>query len=158
MLDAKVELDGRLRTVINDFVNGFAARMAAAISESATARPGFDGRAAVKVVMSSTEKEVLLLRRKLNEYVDDGRTKETLVGAIQDQVLQEYEDFFGKYTAQIRANGKPVSHKGKGREDEVWDPETFAEWSDGVFRVGKVVGQMDEGDDSPRSLSRSGSS
>lgn len=149
MLDAKVELDGRLRTVINDFVNGFAARMTAAISESASAKPGFDGREAVKVVMTSTEQEVLSLRQKLNEYIDDAQTKETLVGAIQDQVLQNYEEFFSKYTAQIRANGKAVSHKGKGREDEVWDPETFAEWSDGVFRVGRRVGEVD-GEDTRR--------
>ena len=105
-----------------------------------------------------------LLRRKLDEYLDDVRTKETLVGAVQDQVLQNYEAFYAAFVKSSRDRGKVISRKGKGREDEVWDLDTFAEWTGGVFRVGRE-GLRDGGTDNEdgesrsrsRSLSRSGS-
>ena len=155
MLDAKVELDGRLRTVINEFTNNFALRMTNPIGDTATRGSGFDAIKAVKKVQQLAEKEVPLLRRKLDEYLDDVRTKETLVAAVQDQVIQNYENFYDLYTADKRSNGKAISKKGKGRDDEAWDPDMFSEWSTGLFNVGKF-GSLDE-DRSSRSISRDGS-
>ena len=157
MLDAKVELDGRLRTVINDFTSNFAARMTNGIDEKAALKKTFDGAGAVEKVRELAEKEALLLRRKLDEYLGDTRTKETLVGAVQDQVIQNYETFYDLHTADKRSNGKAISTKGKGREDDVWDPDLFTEWIQGVFQVGRI-GMRDGDDDSrSRSVSRSGS-
>ena len=157
MLDAKVELDGRLRTVINDFTSNFASRMTNVVDEKATSKKTFDAVRAVRTIQEVAEKEVLLLRRKLDEYLDDSRTKETLVGAVQDQVIQNYETFYDLHTADKRINGKAVSKKGKGRDDDVWDPDMFTEWAQGVFKVGRM-GIQDRDDDSrSRSISRSGS-
>ncbi len=157
MLDAKVELDGRLRTVINDFTSSFAARITGAIDEKATSKKTFDGVRAVEKVRELGEKEVLLLRHKLDEYLDDNRTKETLVGAVQDQVIQNYETFYDLHVADKRSNGKAVSKKGKGRDDDVWDPDMFTEWAQGVFGVGRIGMQDEEYDSRSRSISRSGS-
>lgn len=157
MLDAKVELDGRLRTVINEFTNGFASRITTPISETHTSKRGFDALAAVKQVQQLAEKEVPLLRKKLSEYLDDLRTKETLVAAVQDQVLQNYETFYDTSTKDQRANGKTLSKKGKGREDEVWDVDMFSEWCAGVFNV-RGLGLGDRHSVSrSRSVSRTGS-
>lgn len=153
MLDAKAELDGRLRTVINEFTNDFAARMTKEADAIGKTKSEFDGVQAVMKIQEVSEKEVPLLRRKLDEYLDDIRTKETLVGAVQDQVIQNYEAFHDLYAAEQRANGKSISKKGKGRDDELWDPDMFNEWATGLFRVGKI-GIEDE-DDYSRSRSRS---
>jgi len=157
MLDAKVELDGRLRTVINEFTSNFAARMTNGIDEKATSKKTFDGVRAVEKVREVTEKEVVLLRHKLDEYLDDTRTKETLVGAVQDQVVQNYETFYDLHTADKRSNGKAVSKKGKGRDDDVWDPDMFTEWAEGIFRVGRMGLQGGDDDSRSRSISRGGS-
>ena len=157
MLDAKVELDGRLRTVINDFTSDFASHMTSMVDEKATSKKTFDAVRAVQNIQEVAEKEVLLLRRKLDEYLDDNRTKETLVAAVQDQVIQNYETFYDLHTANKRTNGKAVSKKGKGRDDNVWDSDMFAEWAQGVFKVGRM-GMQDMDDDSRSpSISRSGS-
>ncbi|KAL9121774.1 MAG: hypothetical protein Q9187_001662 [Circinaria calcarea] len=138
MLDAKVELDGRLRTVINDFTTNFASRITASISGSAATKRDFTASTAVQQIHQTAEREVPLLRRKLDEYLDDPRTKETLVGAVQDQVIQNYETFYERVSAAKQPDGRTVSRKGKGREDEVWDVDTFAEWVSGVFEVGRM--------------------
>ncbi|KAL9633432.1 MAG: hypothetical protein Q9204_003401 [Flavoplaca sp. TL-2023a] len=149
MLDAKVELDGRLRGVITDFTTGSADRITNPINERTTAKKGFDPLKAVNHVKASAEKEVPLLRKKLDEYLDDRRTKETLVSAVQDLVTQRYEAF---YEGQMKeksgeAGSRRASKKGKGREDEVWDVDMFEEWVGGVFMVGKVLGREDDEDD-----------
>lgn len=162
MLDAKVELDGSLRTVINDLTSDSASRITKPVDASATAKKGFDAVQAVAVIQKVAEKEVSLLRRKLDEYLDDVRTKETLVAAVQDQVIQNYETFYDIYAAEKRSNGKLVSKKGKGRDDEAWDPDMFTEWAVGVFRV-RGMGALDDDDDDDdrgsrsRSMSRNGS-
>ena len=159
MLDAKVELDGSLRTVINDLTSEFASRMTKPVDASATAKRDFDAIQAVKAVQESAETEVPLLRRKLDDYLDDFRTKETLVAAVQDQMIQNYETYYDLHTAEKRSNGKQISKKGKGRDDEAWDPDMFSEWAGGVFRV-RGVGALDgdgDGESRSRSLSRSGS-
>lgn len=143
MLDAKVELDGSLRTVINDFTFAWSSAITLPVNATATAKPKFDGLVAVSKIKEIAEKEVPQLRRKLDEYLDDVRTKETLVAAVQDHVIQNYETFYDLHTS-----GKKEfkSKKGKGRDDEVWDPDMFSEWAGNVFGVqglGILGGDMD---------------
>lgn len=146
MLDAKAELDGRLRTIINDFVNGYANHMTAPIEMSAVSqaksKDQFDALKAVRTVRGLAEKDVPAIRTKLLEFVDDARTRETLVAAIRDQVVMSYEDFFD---TQSEGQARRLSRKGKGREDEVLGPELFGEAMARVFQVGQVVGE-DDGD------------
>lgn len=148
MLDAKVELDGRLRTVINDFINAFAARMTASLPAKFVDTRNLQRGELINPTCHTIEKEVPTLRKVLNDYIDDTRMKETLLGAVQDRTIQIYEDFLEKYNAS--GKGQPVNKKGKDRNDAVWDVETFAEWCEGIFRVG-VSGlhseQVDDDDD-----------
>ncbi|OAT06707.1 golgi complex component Cog3 [Blastomyces gilchristii SLH14081] len=145
MLDAKVELDGRLRTVINDFTNSFKSKMTqplASLAKSTNRSESYSN--ALRLTCKAIEKEVPNLRQILGEYLDDTRTKETLVGAVQDSVIQAYEDFFDGYTLTLEGGKQGVHHSKlssmeKGRmaqEDGVWDVDTFAGWSEAVFRVG----------------------
>jgi conserved oligomeric Golgi complex subunit 3 len=166
MLDAKVELDGRLRTVINDFTAGYAATMTKALPLSF--KPGdrnVDETAGKAVIATrkAIERGAPALRQKLDEYLDDPRTKETLVAAVQDQIVQIYETFFDSYTGRDgKTVAKSISKKGKSREDAVWDIDTFAEWTEGIFMVGRE-GLIDADEDGEgggsgsRSLSRNGS-
>ena len=137
MLDAKAELDGSLRTVINDFCASCSDRITASIATTAVEKKTFDAAAVTPAIQAAARVEVPLLRRKLDEYLDDSRTKETLVGAVQDQTVLTYEAWFEKWSAEKKAKGKGVSRKGKGREDDVWDAGVFAEWAVGVFQVGR---------------------
>lgn len=168
MLDAKVELDGRLRSVINDFVAYYGNQMTGPISSFVPAENLHNKNnnnnnnnksknapnpvAAVLSAQKSIETQVPLLRRKLSEYLSDVRTSETLVMAVQEQVLQDYEAFYervitGATTSQgsvgiggAAAGGKAKtvgSKKGKGKEGEVWDVDMFGEWCEGVFEVRK---------------------
>ena len=141
MLDAKAELDGRLRSVINDFVNAYANHITAPIEPSAVsqakAKDSFDALKAVRTVRGLAEKDVPALRAKLMEFVDDARTRETLVAAVRDQVVLSYEEFFD---AQSEGGTRRLSRKGKGREDEVLGPELFGEAMERVFLVGRMVG------------------
>ena len=145
MLDAKAELDGRLRTVINDFVNGWAGHITAPIEPAAVsaakAKNDFDALKAVRTVRGLAENDVPLLRAKLEDFVDDMRTRETLVQAVRDQVTMSYEDFFDTYS-----EGQPrrPSRKGKGREDEVLGPELFADAMERVFKVGQITDDDDD--------------
>lgn len=148
MLDAKAELDGRLRTVINEFVNGYAGHIVApiepaSVSEAKTrSKDGpFDPLKAVRTVRGLAEKDVPALRAKLVDYVDDKRTRETLVAAVRDQVVLSYEEFFD---TQSEGGAKKLSRKGKGREDEVLGPELFGEAMERVFLVGQTVGEDED--------------
>ncbi|PLB36105.1 Golgi transport complex subunit COG3 [Aspergillus candidus] len=148
MLDAKVELDGRLRTVINDFINGFATTMTASLPAKFVDTRNLQRGELMYPTCRNIEKEVPNLRKILDDYLDDARMKETLVGAVQDRVIQIYEEFFDKYTSSEKKRGHFVSKKGKGREDAVWDVDTFAEWCESVFLVGvSDHGQGQEDDD-----------
>ncbi|KAB8071595.1 Sec34-like family-domain-containing protein [Aspergillus leporis] len=155
MLDAKVELDGRLRTVINDFINGFANTMTASLPAKFVDTRNLQRGELIYPTCRNIEKEVPNLRKILSDYLDDVRMRETLVGAVQDRVIQIYEEFFAKYTSSEKGKGYAVNKKGRGREDTVWDVDTFAEWCESIFRVG-VSGEDDDGVTS-RSRSRSGS-
>ena len=166
MLDAKVELDGQLRTVINEFTAQFTDNMTSELKSK-------DGTAedVTAEVREKVAKEVPILRAKLEQYLDDLRTRETLVAAVEDQVVQAYEAYFEEYAGkQNQPAGKggklngaagaktKISRKGKGAADDVWDADTFAEWSEGVFNVVLPrTGDEEVGSES-RSLSRSGSS
>ncbi|TIA43827.1 Sec34-domain-containing protein [Aureobasidium pullulans] len=143
MLDAKAELDGRLRAVINDFVNSFVGPITTPLA-APRKEPGPEPSHVTAEVRTVTQKEVASLRSKLDEYIQDVRTRETLVAAVRDQVILAYEEWMdklseGKGAAKI---GK-VSKKGKGREDEVWSSEVFAEWCERVFAVGQVASDAD---------------
>lgn len=146
MLDAKVELDGQLRTVINDFCSSASGRITASISPLALEKKTFDPAAVVPIIQAAAKTEVPLLRKKLEQYLEDSRTRETLAGAVQDQVVLTYENWYeGRVADKKRAVGAPPSpapsRKGKGREDEVWDAGVFAEWAMGTFRVGRGFGR-----------------
>ncbi|KAK4552748.1 Golgi transport complex subunit 3 [Recurvomyces mirabilis] len=152
MLDAKAELDGRLRTVINEFVNSYANHITAPVDPVTIAQAKatskdkdaeFDGLKAVRTVRGLAEKDVPSLRTKLEEFVDDARTRETLVAAVRDQVVLSYEEFVDSWS---EGKSKKLSRKGKGREDEIWGVDLFAEVMEKVFLVGEMVGQGDDGD------------
>ena len=153
MLDAKAELDGRLRTIINEFVDAFAVRMTSALQP---AKPAKDATTVTSMVRKTIEKDVPFLRKKLAEYIPDARTKETLVAAVMEKVVDRYEDWYEEVNKDEGARGGGGGgggRKGKGREDEVWGPGAFGEWCAGVFDVGRLgFLEEDEG------LSRRGSS
>lgn len=168
MLDAKVELDGRLRTVINDFTDSFATKMTAPLPSlpsppkskpqtTPTSSPPpitpQKARQAVHQTCEAIEKEVPSLRALLDDYLPDTRTKETLVGAVQDRTLQLYEDFFDAYMALDKSSRATAN--GKAPEIEVWDLDTFADWCEGVFRVGVAAFRSEE--DYSDQASRAGS-
>lgn len=146
MLDAKAEVDARLRQAINEFTGQFVARMTAGIDTKGKTGPGkfAAGEAASRTakVRQIVERETPFLRSKLEEYVEDTRTREMLVAAVMESVMQAYEDWFDStYTPSLQTNGAGKSRfggKGKGREDDVWDPDMFNEWCAGVFKVGTL--------------------
>ena len=145
MLDAKAELDGQLRTTINDFCAAISGRISAAIALPAIQNKSFNPSSVVPTIQAAAKVEVPAMRKKLEEYIDDSRTRETLAGAVQDQVVLTYETWYENWAAEKRKaagvkGGSAPSRKGKGREDEVWDAGVFAEWALGVFRVGRGFG------------------
>lgn len=144
MLDAKAELDGRLRTVINEFVHGYASHITAPVESNAVAQAKgqFDPLKAVRTVRGLAEKDVPALRAKLEAFVDDARTRETLVAAVRDQVIMTYEEFFDSYS---EGKGKKLSRKGKAREDEAWGPDLFNDAMENLFQVGEQIVGEDDG-------------
>lgn len=159
MLDAKVELDGRLRTVINEYVGSEVAEMS---KDLPVAPPSKDGAAdnAGQITLKRVESEVPLMRAKLEQYIDDFRTRETLVAAVMEQVVQAYETYLEQALGEMK-----ISRKGKGKEGTVWDVETFEERVARVFSVQLPDQDVHDRRDSEsgsrrasRSLSRSGSS
>ena len=147
MLDAKAEVDARLRQAINDFTGQFVSRMTTPISDKNAKGKIADAAARTTKVRENIEKETPFLRSKLEEYIEDARTREMLVAAVMESVTQAYEDWFDTvYTPSLHTNGTSGSRssKGKGREDDVWDPDVFSEWCGGVFKVGTLgLGIMD---------------
>lgn len=145
MLDAKAELDGRLRTVINDFTNSFSSKMTTPLASPARSTNRSESYSnALRLTCKAIEKEVPHLRRILDQYLDDVRTKETLVGAVQDSVIQAYEDFYNSYISTLEGGKDGVTSNKlstmeksrKAQEDGVWDVDTFTGWSETVFHVG----------------------
>ncbi|KAF1843950.1 Sec34-domain-containing protein [Cucurbitaria berberidis CBS 394.84] len=141
MLDAKAEVDARLRQAINDFTGQFVARMTAPINTKNNKKvPPTEAPARTSKIRQNIEHETSFLRSKLEEYITDHRTREMLVAAVMESVTQTYEDWFDtSYTPSISStNGSGRSTKGKGREDGVWDPDVFNEWCANVFKVGTL--------------------
>ncbi|KAK1087292.1 Golgi transport complex subunit 3 [Friedmanniomyces endolithicus] len=158
MLDAKAELDGRLRTVINDFVSSYANHITAPIDPAIIAqaqaqsqaqtlaktktKESFDALKAIRTIRGLAERTVPVLRAILAAWLPhDARTRETLVAAVRDQVVLSYEEFVAAWSEGV---GKRVSRKGKAREDEVWGVDLFGEAMEGVFKVGRLVGEGEE--------------
>jgi conserved oligomeric Golgi complex subunit 3 len=105
------------------------------------------------------EREVPVLRGRLELWIQDTRTRETLVRAVGEGVVQGYEEFLGQIEARRGDKGKSkgmAKAKGKEREDQVWDVETFVEWTEIVFGV-TDNDEDDETGGQSRSLSRDGS-
>lgn len=155
MLDAKAEVDVQLRGAINEFKGQFVARITSSIdTKNAKGVQKFEkGEAANRAsrVRTAISNETPFLRSKLEEYFTDPRTRETLVAAVMESVTEAYEAWFNTvYTPSLQANGtgRSSSGKGKGREDDVWDPDVFNEWCAGVFKVGTlglgIMGGEDE--------------
>ena len=92
---------------------------------------------AAEAVRANVERDVPFVRQKLEGYLDDARTRETLVAAVMEQVGAVYEEWWEARGPGTGANGAR-SGKGKGREDAAWDPEAFAEWCTVVFKVGRM--------------------
>lgn len=154
MLDAKVELDGTLRTVINDFTNTFATRMASGLPpvSGKTLTPALSQQIqkGALTMRRSIEEEVPNLRRLLDNYLEDKRTKETLVSAVQDNVIQLYEYFLEAYAAAEAGKDKSVK-KIPGKlvaAGELWDIEKFGDWTESIFRPKIEVYESDHGDES----------
>jgi conserved oligomeric Golgi complex subunit 3 len=151
MLDAKAEVDTRLRQAINDFTAQFVSRITAPIDTKNNKKvPANEAAARTAKVRQNIEKEVPFLRTKLEEYITDHRTREMLVQAVMESVMQTYEEWFDtSYTpSQAASNGAGRSAKGKGREDGIWGPEVFDEWCADVFKVGVLgIGREEEDDD-----------
>ncbi|KAH7085621.1 Sec34-like family-domain-containing protein [Paraphoma chrysanthemicola] len=151
MLDAKAEVDARLRQAINDFTGQFVARMTAPIdTKNGKKVPVQEVPARTAKIRQNIEHETKFLRGKLEEYITDHRTREMLVAAVMESVTQTYEDWFDtSYTPSVAgSNGTGRSTKGKGREDGVWDPDVFSEWCAGVFKVGTLgLGMQHDEDD-----------
>jgi len=143
MLDAKAEVDARLRQAIHDFTGQFVARITAPIdTRNGKKVPTSEAAARTSKIRQNIEQETPFLRTKLGEYMTDARTREMLVAAVMESVTQTYEDWFETCYAPALStqNGGGRSSKGKGREDGVWDPESFGEWCAKVFNVGTLLG------------------
>jgi hypothetical protein len=135
MLDAKAEVDARLRQAINDFTAQFVTRMTAPIdTKNGKKVPQNEAPARTSKIRQNIEHEVSFLRTKLEEYITDARTREMLVAAVMESVTQTYEDWYDSSYSP----GAGRSSKGKGREDGVWDPDVFSEWCGNVFKVGTL--------------------
>lgn len=150
MLDAKAEVDARLRQAINDFTGQFTARMTAPIDTKNNKKvPVNEAPARTAKIRQNIEQETPFLRSKLEEYITDHRTREMLVAAVMESVTQIYEDWFDTlYTPATKTNGNNGrSTKGKGREDGVWDPDVFGDWCNGVFKVGTLGIGAEQGDE-----------
>ena len=116
-------------------------------------------RKAVIEMRRAVEKEIEPLRWRLGEWIQDIRTRETLIMAVREAVLQGYEEFLGAVESGQGSVKAKTRGKGKGREDEVWDVDAFVEWTERVFGV---TDQADDdvdtdADGQSRSLSRDGS-
>ncbi|KAB2102900.1 hypothetical protein AG0111_0g9299 [Alternaria gaisen] len=148
MLDAKAEVDARLRQAINDFTGQFVTRMTAPIDTKNNKKvPPSEAPARTSKIRQNIEQETPFLRSKLEEYITDARTREMLVAAVMESVTQTYEDWYDTLYSPSLANQNGISRstKGKGREDGVWDPDVFSEWCGNTFKVGTLgLGIMDD--------------
>jgi hypothetical protein len=147
MRDARVDVDDRLRAVIGALVTEWAARMTEPVRATGGGG-GEDGRgrteargdangglaaaaAAARRVRETVEREAPLVRRKVDEYVHDRRTRDMLLRAVLEEVLRRYAAFLERIG--LGAGGRGQRGRGKGREDEVWEEDVFGDWASAVF-------------------------
>ena len=136
MLDAKAELDVRLRTLINSFITDCTKKISGTIDDLLATNPGFNGpQDAAQSIRQAAEREVPIIHSKLDEYLDDVQTKETLLAAVHDQVVHNYEAFYEQSMVRNRASGKIVSTENRKREEAFWDPDIVLKHIGEVFRV-----------------------
>ncbi|KAI5790617.1 Sec34-like family-domain-containing protein [Peziza echinospora] len=148
MIDAKVELDATLRVAITSFTSSYASKMLAPLlapgsstSTSSTAVPSTNysgkrsGGQLMDEVKRNIESEITDLRSRLKDYsVGDWRTREALVGAVQELVIAKYESFFAQLLQET--SGLSVSGPVGISYRDVMDVDSFAGWSNTVFGVG----------------------
>ncbi|TGJ71023.1 Golgi transport complex subunit 3 [Orbilia oligospora] len=126
MLDAKVELDMKLRNVINQFTEAWASKISGPVVESAG--KGTEALEATISLRKLAESDVPILRQKLNEYINDIRTRETLVGAVQEMVIQSYESFYER------------ADKLAPELEDLWDIDTFVVFTNKAFGTEDALG------------------
>ena len=135
MLDAKVELDGRLRTIINDFVNEWSNIMTSDLLQTPLQGKKNPTAAAGKMLSQTLSKihiYVPLLRSTLDSWIptptdqakqqqpsdQTTRVKETLVAAILESVIRSYEIWFDALPPSVRAGvSSGVKGKNKARDE-----------------------------------------
>jgi hypothetical protein len=153
MKDARTEVDERLRTVIGELVAGWSKRMTEPILSSTNipkvngdqkrggqksrngsvgSPPTTEDAAAALKVREAMQRNVPLIRKKLDEYIPDVRTKDMLLRAVWEDVMSKYATWLDDHGFGS-AGPYPGKAKGKGREDGVWEEHVFAEWAIGVF-------------------------
>ncbi|OQO05186.1 hypothetical protein B0A48_08206 [Cryoendolithus antarcticus] len=145
MLDAKAELDGRLRGVIGNVVEECALEILGPLSltDPAIATAGGSDKA-VHELLSRAETLVPELSSLLASFFPaedtameqaerarNRATGVTLLQAVKERVQSGYEEFFERMAG--RQPGRKVGRKGKGREGDVLGPDVFGERLDGVF-------------------------
>ena len=141
MLDAKAELDAILRRTITDLVAAATAPLTTPLPVPDSKKELKDPGAIIPAIQVATEKELPGLRAKLASYLDDRRTRETLVAAVRDGVVAAYETWLEAWSAARAARGEiGVRAKGKGREGDVWEASRFADWAVAAFAAGRSGG------------------
>lgn len=90
MFDAKVELDVRLRSAINEFTHAFADRMTSPLNPSSHTHT-VETRDTMGMVTANIEKEASMLLSQVSEYIEDRRTVETLVSAVQVRLVYIFQ-------------------------------------------------------------------
>jgi conserved oligomeric Golgi complex subunit 3 len=164
MKDARTEVDERLRTVIGELVSGWSARMTGPLSlppgygdgqapprgrnpaprkTSVSGTTKNDDAAVALRVRESVEREVPLVRRKVDEYIHDRRTRDMLLRAVLEDVLVKYAAWLENRGIASQGGKAGSRAKGKGREDSVWEEEAFGEWAFGAFGLDQGDGDGD---------------
>ena len=146
MIDAKTELDGCLRASINELIETVSKRMLVAIADGADVKKAATAEKAARTVREVVQRDVPFLTQKLEDYLTDTRTREILLAAVQYRLVQGYGDFYSKHSASAPSAVHGTSNKGKGRENEVWGPGVFSDWSYTVFNISRHPSPAEEPD------------
>ena len=139
MLDAKAELDGQMRKAISEITAYESGKMTRALKSRGVITSPQKAAKAVAEVRKAVEQETPQLRARLQQWFMDEWTRKTLLMAVSEAIDQEYEDFLalleGASQPKSKSKKAVVKGKGKGREDEVWDADTFVRWTQTVFAI-----------------------
>jgi conserved oligomeric Golgi complex subunit 3 len=158
MRDARTEVDARLRAVIGELVTVWGQRISNPLYDNSfPTKGGKFGDLAVtssgdvdadraRAVREAVEREVPLIRRKMDEYIHDVRTRDMLMRAVLEDVIQRYESWLEERGLESPTTPS-TKHKGKGkgREDGVWESEVFADWALRAFGLdGMEMSALDD--------------